>query len=325
MNDPNMLRTLENCIRVGWPLLVEDVGEYLEPALEPVLQRATFKQGNRTLIRLGDSDVDYDPNFKLFMTSKLPNPHYLPEVCIKVTLINFTVTLSGLNDQLLGMVVKKERPDIEERNVRLVLRMAEDKKQLQELEARILKLLSESKGNILDDEVLINTLDDSKTTSKVIKERVEESEKTKIEINEARMRYIPASTRGALIYFVVADMGRVDPMYQYSLSYIQGLFTRCLDDSEKNEDLDVRIQTIIDYSSYMIYKNICRGLFKQHKILFSSLLCFSICATPIKLTMRNGSFSVGAGVVDRASMPTNPQPSVISEVGWDILAPQKRV
>jgi len=320
MSDPNLLRTLENCIRVGWPLLIEDVGEYLEPALEPVLQRATFKQGNRVLIRLGDSDIDYDPNFKLYMTSKNPNPHYLPEVCIKVTLINFTVTLSGLEDQLLGMVVRKERPDIEDRKVRLVLRMAEDKKQLQDLEARILKLLSESKGNILDDEVLINTLDDSKSTSKVINERVQEAEKTEIEINEARMRYVPASTRGALIYFVIADMGSVDPMYQYSLAYFQALFDKCLEQSEKSDDLDKRIGTIVNYSTYTVYANICRGLFKQHKILFSALLCFSILRNAGRICDSEWNLFVrGAGVVDRSIMPDNPKPDVISEQGWDLI------
>ena len=115
MNDPNMLRSLESCIRIGAPLLVEDIGEFLDPALEPVLQNATFNQGGRLLIRLGDSDVDYDVNFKIYFTTKLPNPHYLPEVCIKVTVINFTVTFDGLEAQLLGDVVRKERPDVEER------------------------------------------------------------------------------------------------------------------------------------------------------------------------------------------------------------------
>ena len=105
MRDVNLLRTLENCIRVGRPLLIEDVGEQIEPALEPVLLKSMFKNGTRLLIRLGDSDIDYDPAFKLYMTSKLPNPHYLPEVCIKVTLINFTVTMDGLESQLLGDVV----------------------------------------------------------------------------------------------------------------------------------------------------------------------------------------------------------------------------
>ena len=53
------------------------------------------------LIRLGDSDVEYNKSFKFYMTTKLANPHYLPEVCIKVTIINFTVTKTGLEDQLL--------------------------------------------------------------------------------------------------------------------------------------------------------------------------------------------------------------------------------
>jgi len=56
------------------------------------------------LIRLGDSDVEYNKTFKFYMTSKLANPHYLPEVCIKVTIINFTVTKTGLEDQLLRFV-----------------------------------------------------------------------------------------------------------------------------------------------------------------------------------------------------------------------------
>ena len=58
-------------------------------------------QGGRLLIRLGDSDIDYDRNFRFYMTTKMSNPHYLPEVCIKVTIINFTVTKAGLEDQLL--------------------------------------------------------------------------------------------------------------------------------------------------------------------------------------------------------------------------------
>lgn len=93
LTDASYLRTLETCVRIGSAVLLEDVGESLDPSLEPILQKAVFKQGGRLLIRLGDTDVDYDPNFKLYITTKMANPHYLPEVCIKVTLINFTVTM----------------------------------------------------------------------------------------------------------------------------------------------------------------------------------------------------------------------------------------
>ena len=153
MGENNFLRTVESCIRLGTPILIEEVGETLEPSLEPLLAKATFKVGTQLRIRLGDSDVDYDPGFKLYMTSKLPNPHYVPEICIKITLINFTVTIEGLEDQLLVDVVRKERPDLEEAKDRLVVTMANDKKQLHDLEDKVLHLLQNSQGNILDDEV----------------------------------------------------------------------------------------------------------------------------------------------------------------------------
>ena len=138
------------------------------------------------MIRLGDTDVDYDPSFRLYMTTKLSNPHYMPDVCIKVTLVNFTVTMKGLEDQLLGDVVRKERADLEEQNDRLVVSISSDKKQLKDLEDKILKLLKESQGNILDDEVLINTLNNSKLTSSVIQSRVKQAEITEKDITAAR-------------------------------------------------------------------------------------------------------------------------------------------
>lgn len=67
----------------------------------------------RKLIRVGDQRTDYNQNFRLYLTCKLANPHFLPEVFIKVTVINFSITFEGLQDQLLGEVMKNERPEIE--------------------------------------------------------------------------------------------------------------------------------------------------------------------------------------------------------------------
>ncbi len=106
--------------------------------------------------------MDYDRNFKFYMTTKMANPHYLPEVCIKVTIINFTVTKAGLEDQQLSDVTSLERPDLEEQRNQLIIKINSDKNQLNAIEDRILKLLFESEGNILDAEELINTLNDSK-------------------------------------------------------------------------------------------------------------------------------------------------------------------
>lgn len=80
-----------------------------------------MKKGATLILRLGDQDVPYNLDFRLYFTTKMPNPHYIPEISIKTTIINFTVTPSGLEDQLLVEVVRQERIDLEEKRVSLIL------------------------------------------------------------------------------------------------------------------------------------------------------------------------------------------------------------
>eukprot|EP00820_Chromera_velia_P013184 Cvel_23772.t1-p1 / transcript=Cvel_23772.t1 / gene=Cvel_23772 / organism=Chromera_velia_CCMP2878 / gene_product=Dynein heavy chain 7, axonemal, putative / transcript_product=Dynein heavy chain 7, axonemal, putative / location=Cvel_scaffold2493:30-23749(-) / protein_length=3778 / sequence_SO=supercontig / SO=protein_coding / is_pseudo=false len=138
-------RALEMCVSQGVPVLFENVGEHLDPLLQPLLQKAVFKMGSVMMIRLGDQQIEYSKDFRLYLTTKLPNPHYAPEVCVEVTLLNFVVTADGLEDQLLAMLVKEEEPAVEEKRVRLVVESAESKRSLKELEDKILRLLSQSK------------------------------------------------------------------------------------------------------------------------------------------------------------------------------------
>lgn len=94
--------------------MLENIEEVLDPQLDPLLTKSIVKYNGVPSIRMGDDWIMYNFDFKFMMTTKLPNPHYLPEVCIKVCLINFTVTPSGLEEQLLVEVVKCEQPEIEQ-------------------------------------------------------------------------------------------------------------------------------------------------------------------------------------------------------------------
>ena len=118
-------------------------------------------------------------------------------------------------------VVRLERPDLEEQRNQLIVRINADKNQLKAIEDRILKLLFESEGNILDNEELINVLNESKVTSGVITQRLTEAEQTEAKISVAREKYRSVAERGSVMYFVVASMGEVDPMYQFSLKYFK--------------------------------------------------------------------------------------------------------
>ena len=115
----------------------------------------------------------------------------------------------------------------------LITQISQDKKELQDLEDKILKQISEVQGNILDDEEIINTLNLSKIKSKTVNERMEQSKKTQVEIDTAREKYRTIAKRGSVLYFVIADLALIDPMYQYSLEYFIKLFKRRLALSEK--------------------------------------------------------------------------------------------
>lgn len=147
---------------MGFSVLLENIGETLDPSLEPVLQKNVYKKNNQMMLDLGGAAINYHNDFLFFMTTKLPNPHYLPEICIKVTLLNFTVTPQGLEDQLLVEVIKVERPELEMQKDNNIIALADCNRQLKDTETRILKLVSEAGEDILEDEELILTLDQSK-------------------------------------------------------------------------------------------------------------------------------------------------------------------
>ena len=143
-------------------------------------------------IKIGDSVIDYAKDFKFYMTTKLRNPHYLPEVSTKVTLVNFMITFEGLSDQLLGIVVEKENPELQTMKEQIVIEGAKNKNKLQEIEDQILHTLQNSK-DILADAKGIEILQNANVVNDQIKVRQAEAEKTEIKIDEARTGYQPIS------------------------------------------------------------------------------------------------------------------------------------
>nr|XP_050848639.1 dynein axonemal heavy chain 6 [Vespula vulgaris] len=274
--DHNLMRILEACIRIGTPVLLEEVGETLDPSIEPILLKKVFVQGGRTLIRLGDNDIEYDQNFKLYITTKLANPHYLPEICIKVTIINFTVTSHGLQEQLLADVVRLEKPDLEEVRNELIAKINADKGQLHNIEDRILTLLYAAGDNILDNEELVETLNESKETAAIIATRLIESEATEKKITIERNRYESVANRGSVLYFVVANLIDIDSMYQFSLKYFNQIFNIVIESSKKAETLAERLKILNNEITFAIYTNVARGLFEKHKLIFSMMMNIAI-------------------------------------------------
>ena len=315
LSEKDYLRTLENGVRFGRAVLLENIGETLEAALEPLLLKQVFKDGSNDVIKIGDNVIPYHADFSFYMTTKLRNPHYSPEISVKVSILNFLVTPEGLEDQLLGIVVTQERPDLAEMKNQLVISNAKMKKEL-EIEDKILFLLSNSQGNILDDEELIDTLAKSKVTSNEISAKVQEAEKTEKEIDATRELYRPVAIRASLLFFCISDLALMDPMYQYSLTWYIDLFVRGIEASESSEDIEVRGKNLNDYFTLSLYNNICRSLFEAHKLLFSFALAIKILMHRGVIDQFDWRFLL-SGATSEDKSKANPAPEWLTDQNWN--------
>ena len=329
LKQADFLRIIEHAVQFGSPVLMQDVSETLDPSLDSILSRAILKQGGRYVIKIGDNTVDYNDKFRLYITTKNASPHYSPEICTKVTLVNCAVKDKGLEEQLLKIVVAREQKELEEQNDELVVSTAEYKRKEKELEDRILKLLSEADDSLLDDVNLIDTLQTSKQTASEISHKLREGEVTAERIKEAREQYRECAQRASILYFVLSDLCFIDNMYQFSLEAYIHLFIKSIKGSAeisglhgRSEPVANRVKLLNDWHTRCVYDNTCRALFERHKLLFSFHMTASIL---LKRANAEKDFPVeefaflikGGTVLDKEGRQPNPAEDWLEERAWD--------
>jgi len=304
LGQSDLLRKLERALENGTTILIENIGESLDAVLSPVIQRAVIKRGRKMYIKLGDTEVEFHKDFRLFLHTKLSNPHYPPEIQAETTLINFTVTAAGLEDQLLSLVVRKERFDLAILSEDLVKQQNSFTIKMKELEDNILFKLATAKGDITEDVDLIEGLETTKKIANEIGVKQEAAKATQVTIKITSEKYRGVANRSSLIFFLMNDLVKVHTYYIYSLEAFTTVFYRGIDmvpivPSETGEELNdaelaARCTVLIDAITRTVFNYIRRGVFEMDKLTVSTLLTLRIAVNDGKLSDEDVSYLVEA-------------------------------
>ena len=302
----DLLRKLESALENGHTILIENIGETIDAVLNPVVQRAAIKRGKKSYIKLGDTEVEFHPQFKLFLHTKLSNPHYPPEIQAECTLINFTVTATGLEDQLLALVVRKERLDLALLSEDLVKQQNDFTIKIKELEDNILYKLAVAQGDITEDVDLIEGLEATKKIANEIAIKQIQAAKTQAVIKTTSEKYRGVANRSSLLFFLMNDLAKMHTYYMYSLEAFTVVFYRGIDlvpnvtlseavvedtaapvsDEPKeatDEELAARCTVLIDSITETVFNYVRRGLFEMDKLTVATILTLRIAVNDGKL------------------------------------------
>ncbi|KAL8004079.1 putative AAA+ ATPase domain, dynein heavy chain region D6 P-loop domain-containing protein [Plasmopara halstedii] len=265
--DARFVNIVEQAVRFGRTLVVLDA-DNVEPYLYPLVRKDLIHQGPRFVVALGDKVIDYNENFRMYLVTRNPSPPLAPDAMAIVNVVNFTVTRSGLEGQLLGVTIQHEQPELEQEKSELLRQEEECKVQLAALEKQLVEALATSEGDILENTMLVESLTKTKATSAEIESALERSGKKSEELDEKRDSYSPFAREGARLFFLVKQLCGVNHMYRFSLASFLGLFQSTLVTKMESSSTKDRILRLIPILEHKVLMFVGRALFKEHRPMF---------------------------------------------------------
>ncbi|KAI0984717.1 hypothetical protein GJ496_002628 [Pomphorhynchus laevis] len=275
--DESFVKQLESSMRFGNPLLIQDVERY-DPLLNPLLNKELHKISGRVLIKIGNQDIDFSPSFTVFLVTRDPTINISPNLCSKVTLVNFTVTQMSMEAQCLQKIMKYECPEVERKRNDLSKLQGEFQQRLRKLEEELLDALNEQQGRILDDDSVITRLEALKGEASKIQIKANQTEKVMNEIEESSRLYQPLCMACSSIYFLLQSLNQIHHLYQFSLNFLMNILDDTLlkadtDSNDQNRDSTAtRLENITNKLFILTFKRVAPSLLNPGPHMFGILL-----------------------------------------------------
>ena len=229
--------------------------------MNSLLNKEIHKQGGRNLIRIGDQEIDFSVSFNMFMVTRDSSCTFTPDLCSRVTFLNFTITPSSLQNQILDMILKSERPEVNKAKEDLIKAQREFKIQLRQLEEDLLNALN-SEGNLLENDKVMTQLEEIKKKSYDISIEVSKSE--------------PIANKSSRIFFALDTLEIIHYLYRYSLSFFMDVLNYIINSKELSEipktDYAQRQEKIIKTLFKEIYHRVGYSLLNKDKLILAMRL-----------------------------------------------------
>ncbi|GMF34281.1 unnamed protein product [Phytophthora fragariaefolia] len=277
VNSPKLREVLEHCVGEGKALVLDGVdGADPDPMMANVLDKNFVTRAKGKFVKIMDRLCEYQEEFILYLTTRVPNPHFSPELQARTLVVDFTVTQKGLEEQLLAQVIRQEQRSLEEQLERVQCELNANAKALVALDALLLERLSASKANLLDDVELVSVLANTKAKATEVNDKILAAEEVKRGIDEKREHYRPVAARGSVLYFGIVDFAAVNAMYQTSLDQFLQLFVRSIEEAERSALASKRVTYILETLTYIVFRYVNRGLYDRHRLSFLLMIALKI-------------------------------------------------
>lgn len=263
--DKAFTKTLAGAVRFGTALLVENV-EHIDPILNPILNKELQRTGGRTLVRIGTEEVDYSPKFRIVLSTKNPAVELTPDLCSRVTLVNFTVTPDSLESQSLSHLVKELKPELEEQRASLLKLQGEQNVKLRELEDRMLATISACEGSILDDDRIVEGMEVLMKEGSQVEEQISHSEEVMQQVHEAVARFEPFASTCRQLFVLLEALRELSFLYEFPAKMFMSILEFVLHNKTEEKDETKGMELLKTALFNEIAARVARGLQEEDKV-----------------------------------------------------------
>lgn len=281
--DAKLTTKLELAVRFGKTVIIKEA-ESVPALLFPLLRREFCRNGPRLQVLVGERQCEYTESFRVFLCTRNSSAleHLPPNASCLVARVNFSITRAGLEAQLLGLTLSREKPELESRKSELLQKEDALKIKMAELETKLLEQLADSQGNILENTALIRSLEETKKSSITIQEALEESSHLQKDLDEQREVYRSLATLGSKLFILLRDFYTIGHMYRFSLGFFTELFNNVLTMEVRAANVQDKIRSFERQLKVDVLSRCSRSIFKKDRLTFGVHLVHGISSHPKK-------------------------------------------